>query len=212
MKDNNSYSQRSEQQVALDFFGDFKGNFLSIGESNGEFYSNVRALAEIGWGGVCVEPDKASFDELSQLYEGVDHIHCFNVAVSTETGVVPFYCLKEYLSGTIIGPASTLKKNEAHERKGSSYFMETTTNAMSWLDLLQISPIKKFDFVSIDAGGSDLEILLQMDLKGMGVKLLCIEWNSVREFRSSVDSFLRDYTLIHTNYKNLIYKLDGINN
>ena len=185
MKDNNSCVKNAEEEVILDFFGDLKGDFLSIGEGNGEYLSNVRALAEIGWGGVCVEPEKNSFEELSQLYEGIDHIRCSNFAVSTITSLIRFLIAQhnDFVAGT-----------------------------MFWTRLFQISSIKKFDFVSIKVGDSSLGILRYMDLKEMGVKLLCIEWNSSRVFRSGVDSFLRDYTLIYVNDQNLIYKLDGINN
>lgn len=43
------YSQGNEEEVILNYFGDFKGVFLSIGENNGIDLSNVRQLAVDGW-------------------------------------------------------------------------------------------------------------------------------------------------------------------
>jgi len=47
--------------------------------------------------------------------------------------------------------------------------------------LLGLSKIKKFDFISIDAEGHDLEILRQMDLKALGCQMLCIEHGGRQE-------------------------------
>jgi hypothetical protein len=52
-----NYSQNNEQEIILKYFGDFKGHFLDIGAYNGVDLSNTRALLELGWTGVLVEPN-----------------------------------------------------------------------------------------------------------------------------------------------------------
>ncbi len=56
MKD---WSQNGEQQIILNHLKDFKGvgRFLDIGAYNGTDLSNTRALLEMGWSGVLVEPN-----------------------------------------------------------------------------------------------------------------------------------------------------------
>jgi len=57
--------------------------------------------------------------------------------------------------------------------------------------------------VSIDAEGSDIEILSQMDLTN--VKLICLEWNSKPEVKTSFEKYLYGFNLIYTSGENVIY-------
>jgi hypothetical protein len=59
-----NYSQNNEQEIILNYFGDFKGHFLDIGAYNGVDISNTRALLELGWTGVLVEPNPFNLVEL----------------------------------------------------------------------------------------------------------------------------------------------------
>ena len=59
-----NYSQNNEQDIILDYFGDFKGRFLDIGAYNGVDISNTRALLELGWSGVLVEPNPFNLVDL----------------------------------------------------------------------------------------------------------------------------------------------------
>ena len=60
-----NYSQGGEQAAILEYFGEKRdGRFLDVGAFDFRGLSNVRALAERGWGGVLVEPDPQAFASL----------------------------------------------------------------------------------------------------------------------------------------------------
>ena len=63
------YSQSGEQEAILQAVEGLPiGRFLDIGAGDGETFSNTRALALRGWGGVVVEPAAWAFDKLVDLY------------------------------------------------------------------------------------------------------------------------------------------------
>lgn len=204
------FSQNNEEQVILEYFGDYRGNFLSIGENDGTTLSNVRALAEKGWGGFCIEPDSRPFETLSKLYEGNPHVFCFYCAIGLETGFTTLYSSGEHLGEGDSGLLSTLSKEEIKRWKGTEEFAEELTFAYSWRDFLKES--KKtidipFDFVTIDAEGMDLAILKQMNLQELGVRMLCIEFNNDKKARQEITQLMKGFNLIHSNYENLIFAL-----
>jgi hypothetical protein len=73
---------------------------------------------------------------------------------------------------------SSLKRNETLKWRATTTFEPIKVKVITFKNLLQVSKYKQFDFISLDSEGSDLTILLQMDLKQLGCRLLCIEYNS----------------------------------
>ena len=63
-----SYSQNNEQKHILEFFNGKKGTLLSIGENDGQTYSNAYALIQLGWISALVEPSEIAFNKLKELY------------------------------------------------------------------------------------------------------------------------------------------------
>lgn len=61
MKD---YSQNNEQAIILKYFGSQRGTVLDIGANDGITLSNSRALIELGWSAVLVEPAEIAFRKL----------------------------------------------------------------------------------------------------------------------------------------------------
>jgi len=55
------YSQNLEQNYILEYFKDRRGTFIDIGANDGLTLSNTRALVELGWRGVFVEPSPMAF-------------------------------------------------------------------------------------------------------------------------------------------------------
>ena len=64
------FTQRDEEKYILEFFKGNTGRFLDIGAANGECFSTTRALALLGWSGVCVEPSPTVLPALRTLYAG----------------------------------------------------------------------------------------------------------------------------------------------
>lgn len=172
-------SQNNEEQLIIDYFKDEKGTLLSIGENDGETFSNVfRALTD-GWKGVLVEPSRDAFIRLGKLWLTRFHdIKLHNVAISKESGYTDFYENKGHISDKDVSLLSTLKKSET-SRWPTTPFTKKIVETWDVKELLERSPYKKFDLISIDAEGVDYDILTQMDLKELGCRMLIVEHNGV---------------------------------
>ena len=65
----NKYSQNNEQEFILNYFNGYKGTFLDLGAYDGIELSNTRALMELGWLGMCFEPNPDIYLRLKQNCE-----------------------------------------------------------------------------------------------------------------------------------------------
>lgn len=203
MKD---HSQNGEQQVILDYFADKTGTFLSIGENDGVTLSNVRALALLGWKGVCVEPADEPFEKLQNLYDGTG-VECWKIAIGNKDGIEDFWDMGSHLGSDDTSLLATTKESELLRWKGTVDFRKTQCLVWTFASLLENSSYKKFDFVSIDAEGLDYDILSQMDLRKMGVQMVCVEWNSID--KEKYVNYCGNYGLIlvEENFENLIFAI-----
>lgn len=199
------YSQNGEQKIILENVLD-TGTFLSLGENNGECLSNVRDLALKGWGGVCVEPSKLPFQELEKLYKDNPNVHCENIAIGLEDGEFAFYDSGSHAGIEGTGLLSSLDKSQIDKWGKYTTFTETKVKVKTFASFLEGSPIKKFDFVSIDCENMDYEILSQMNLDELGVKCLIVESNSIANERYVFYCGQFGFKIIHRNAENLIFK------
>ena len=85
------YSQNNEEEIIVPYFNGQVGNFLDIGAYDGKTFSNTLRLVELGWSGVCVEPDPTSFAALSKLHATNDKIRLVNAAFAENEGTITFY-------------------------------------------------------------------------------------------------------------------------
>ena len=196
-----TYSQGLEQETILNHMKDFKGTLLSIGENDGETLSNVRQLILNGYAAVLVEPAETPFAKLKELYKDNPNVECLNVAISDTEGMVTFYESGEHLGKGDSGLLSTLVPEEM--KRWNDDFKQTITRSIKMDTLLDISPYKTFDLISIDAEGKDYEILSQIDLTGC--KLLIVETNSIED-KKYID-YCKNFgmRLVFKNAENLIF-------
>ena len=117
-----SYSQNLEDLFITDYFTGYKGTLLSIGENDGKTLSNARALIEnFDWAAHLVEPSSVFYD-LKRLYIGNQNVHCYNVAVGEEQGIVDFYESGAHVpNGTDKALVSTLDFNETQRWSGVAF-------------------------------------------------------------------------------------------
>lgn len=197
------YSQNQEEAIILQYFLDKKGTFLDIGANDGVTLSNVRALAELGWSGDLIEPSKKTFDKAVDNYKDYRNIYLHNCAISDKTGHFDFYESGEHLGTGDHSLLSSLKEDET-KRWTKEQFTKTTVNSFTFRDWLNLSKHKYFDFISIDAEGYDYEILIQMNLKRLKVKMFCVEHNG-NKINQFVDYGLQyNFKVIHANNENLM--------
>ena len=203
------YSQNGEQKIILNYFkGQYKGSLLDIGANDGITLSNCRALIERGWNGVMIEPGPKSFKNLIRNNHGypVLSVEC---AIGMETGEMELLESDSHLvkgNNNNLGLLSTLIKSEVERWKGTQKFTPVKVKVFDWKTFIKQLSLEdvKFDFISIDAEGLDVEILKQIDLTD--VQMVCIEFNSNEERKREIIHYCGAYGLyIHyENFENVI--------
>ncbi len=197
------HSQNKEEEYILNYFKEFQGTFLSIGENDGLTFSNVRALAERGWKGLMVEPSPKAFLRLKANYEGLKGFYFYPFALGDHNGKVFLQESASLCSPTDIGLVSTLHATEMARFKSITKYTPVEVPIFTWKTFLNRLPVKKFDMISMDCEGSELDILPNMDLSD--TKLLCIEHNSKAELKREYDKYTTGFSVIYESGENLIY-------
>ena len=200
------YSQNNEQDLILAHFGAARGTFLDIGANDGETLSNSRALAELGWAGVCVEPSPTAYAALERLYAGHELIECHNVAICNGEGPAILHESGPHLGAKDHGLLSTVVPTEMDRWKNTSnVFTPTSVECITFYSLIQRSQYSTFEFITIDAEGMDYDILFQIDLRVVDCRMLIVEYNGIDEHRYV--QYCREYgmSLRHKNAENLVF-------
>lgn len=208
------YGQNQEDRIVAEYFGDYVGNLLSVGENNGLDLSNCRALIEKGWKGILVEPSPKAFRSLFNRYHGNPNLWCFNAAISDYNGKSVFYESGEHLGVGDVALLSTLDKSELKRWEGTNNrFIETEILVWDFNELQKnvrhhsCGKSDKYQFINIDAEGLDLKILHQMDLKELDCQCLCIEHNGNPETYHRIECHAMDFGMkfLAKTPENVIY-------
>lgn len=208
-----NYSQNDEQERIVKYFGGSKnGTFIDIGANDGVTLSNTYALARhYGWTGLLIEASPKAYDKLLANYQEEifkdREVDLVNVAVGhyDSEKPVPFYEGGSHLGKGDVGLLSTLKEEELKRWKGQEEFDLITVPMESISTILSRSRFQKFDLLSIDIEGMELEVLPTIPFVKMGVKMALVEWNGKNQLQ--YDKIMRSsgFRLIHKNGENLIY-------
>lgn len=177
----NFYSQHQQDEyVYNNFFKDKKdGIFLEIGAYDGVALSNSYFFEkELGWKGICVEPQKNKFDLLVKNRSCI----CVNGCIADFTGKGLFLEVDGYatmLSGLVNKyDHKHLARidNEIRMFGGSKKEVEVDCYLLS--DLLKKNDFKKIDFCSIDVEGAELDILKTINFENFEFDIFTIENNT----------------------------------
>lgn len=168
------YSQNGEQSAILAAFmngpNDFKlGRFLDIGAYHAKHYSNTRALYELGWSGVMVEPSPSQMSGLVREYGNDPRITLIQAAVGLSTGLVKLQCSDDALSTA----------NESFHVKalaaGYGYYGAVMVPQISLKTLLYTAleglKVRTIEFASIDIEGGSANLALEW-LADYGIPML----------------------------------------
>jgi FkbM family methyltransferase len=129
-----------------------RGYFVDVGAFDGVEHSNSYALEQLGWFGLCVEPESGAFDRC-QAARSCD-VMC--VAASDHEGSIAF-------DGAVVG-------------RGHIVAVARTLDSM--LDEVNAPQV---DYLSIDVEGHELAVLAGIDLQRWNVQLLTVEHNLYRD-------------------------------
>lgn len=195
------YSQNQEDIAIQNYFQGYIGKLLSIGENDGITLSNSRALIELGWKADLVEPSPTAYKMLEMLYKNNDNVTTHKVAIGKKNGFTQLFDMGTHLNKGDTSLLSTIKEEEMARWKGTE-FKPVRVKIMTYDKFTQ----NKYDFISIDAEGMDIEILKQIDLNG--VKCLCIEYNNDRHIEAEIRALIpARFKEIYRSLENLVYAL-----
>ena len=190
------YSQNNEEQVILDVFGKATGGkFLDIGAFDPKRLSNTRALYELGWSGVFVEPSPDQFNLFVEEYDGDPNISLCNKAIAPTAGEMTFY----------ISPNDALSTlSTEHLKKWNTVKFETSTVSTITVDMLFDEYGYDFDFIDLDVEGSNWELLQLIPFDKLPrLRLICVEYDyNYDAVVSHMTSF--GFKLISRNGENVI--------
>lgn len=199
------FTQNDEGEAIANYFGSKVGTFCSLGENDGQTFSNVRALAMSGWCGVMVEPSPRAFHRLKQLYDkerkGCFYLYPF--AIGNSNGKITLYESGELVKTNDIALVSTTVEHEMKRFASVTTYEPVEVDCYTWKTFLNRCTIRKFDFISIDCEGLDGDILEQIDLSG--TSCVCIEWNGNEMLKTRFSNYMKDFKIIYTSPENLIY-------
>lgn len=204
----NKYSQNNEQDIVLHYFGDYRGTLLDIGANDGRTLSNSLSLIEKGWEGLLVEASPKAFHRLTAEHnvEGREGIQLLNVAVGYYDGEIEFNESGQLLGTGDVALVSSTKKEEMDRWVSLNMpFEKMMVPVVTFNTLMSKSAFRKFDFLTIDIEGMEVEVVPQIDFTALGVRMAIIEWNGQNE--TLYDGLLIQHhlKLVHINAENRIY-------
>lgn len=158
-------SQAGQDKWICEYFNYKKnGYFLDIGAHDGTWLSNSLYLEkELGWYGICVEPDKNNFDKLIKNRNCI----CINKAIYSENKIV------EFAPSGIHGIRDHVQIPCNVETKG--ILVESITMGKLMAD--NNVPLL-IDYISLDTEGADYNVLLGFPFDKYKVGAWTIEHNA----------------------------------
>ncbi len=161
------FSQQDEERYILEALSDAPtGRLLDIGAYNPKVFSNTRALFDLGWSGVMIEPSPGPMHALLKEYGEEPRITLIQAAVSLERGLVRMRVTDDAVSSS---EAATI---------------ETWKDAGGYLGWLHVSAIALedianqfggFDFVNVDAEGVSVDLFKRMLEMKWEPRCFCVE-------------------------------------
>lgn len=201
------YSQYDEQEAILKAFENWGLEkaylrFLDIGAYVPHDLSNTRALYELGWSGVMIEPSPAPMSSLIREYGSDSRITLIQAAV----GVPDMPRLLKLWSTE--DAVSTLVKAVYDEHKGSAVY-----NGCVLVPKITLEEIGDqfggFDFVSIDAEGLSVALFLHMLEINWCPHCVCVE-NDGEALSQMLSMALRSgYSPTYSNGVNTVFVRRG---
>ena len=167
------------------FPGVTNGFFLDVGSGHGTIGSNTKALEELGWSGICIDPFPTAMDGRTCRME--------KVVVSSAAGQT----VKFHTHAGLGGIADTLGKWK--EEASKSPVVEFTTTTLG--DVLDRAQAPSYiHFMSIDIEGAELEALKGIPFEKYRFGAMAIEHNDEEPKRTDILKFLeaRGYQRVHS--------------
>lgn len=182
------YSQPSCQQDRWlnenIFRGKKDGVFVDVG-AYGILYSNTYFFEkELGWTGICIEPNPLLFEKLRKNRNCI----CINCCISDTNGQVDFLFIQDGPEAHEDGPkmlGGIFNKYdprhlqrifyEVQQDQGTQQIIKV--NAFTLNDILIQHNIYHIDYLSVDTEGNEEDIIKSIDYKNFDIDIISVENN-----------------------------------
>lgn len=173
------YSQDGQDKYIADLLQNKReGVFVDIGAYDGVTFSNTLVFEkELGWTGICVEPNPVAFEKLAEERNCI----CLNYCINDKEGTFKFLAVKGWgvmLSGLLdFFDQKHLDRIDRtiEEHGGSKSVIEIP--ALPMHEILRRNSIKHVDYCNIDVEGGEMSVLKSIDFSAVTIKLFTIENN-----------------------------------
>ena len=202
------YSQFQQDKFIYENYFKNKQNgfFVDIGAYDGEIDSNSLFFENLGWEGICVEPNPDMFKKMKELRKCT----CLPYAISDKNEISSFFQIKEGPS-TLSGLVNEF--NQKSIERINEYNLENN-QAFNYIDIEcktfdNIIKIYNIDFLSLDTEGNELKILQSIDFSKYNIDIITVENN---DYDNKFFNFLttKNYTFITRLGCDELYKKNKI--
>ncbi len=188
------YSQFGEQRHILDALAGCEGRFLDIGAWNAFDKSNTRALYELGWSGVLIEPSPEPFLGLLKEYGNDPRVELIHAAVGFEHCLIPFHATADAVSTS--NPAVYELWKQVGGYYGRFHAPQITLEEIS-------NQFGGFDFINFDAEGTSVDLFHRMLAIGWFPRCVCVEHDN-RSVELQQAAHAKGYRTVEINGTNLV--------
>jgi|TARA_Y100000389_G_C17363296_1_gene464902 FkbM family methyltransferase len=180
-----------------------KGFFIDVGCNHPVYNNNSYLLYKKGWRGINIDLDKKSI-ELFNLYRKDD---CnINSAISSKPEILDLYFYHDK------SPINTLnKKSSDYQKVKPKIIKKVNTQTLDTVIINSKLSGKKFDFLSIDVEGHELNVLKGLNLKKYSPSIIVVEYldltiNKLEVYNFNVQNILNSelYNYMLKNGYNLV--------
>ncbi len=153
-----------EMQMVAAFFGDTKGYFVEVGANEPRVRSQTWHLEQAGWTGILIEPQP----ELARELRAMRMAKVFAVACSGpehDGGTLPLH---------VAGPLSSLDRSGMAPGANPEQVIQVPIRTLDSV-LAEAKAPERFDFLSIDVEGHEIEVLRGFDIARWQPRLILLE-------------------------------------
>jgi len=165
-------AQAAQDIIAYLFFkGKTNGFYIDIGANDGISGSTTFWAEQAGWKGICVEPQKSTFEKMKKVRK----CSLYNYAVSNKSQEnVEFIQFPDINFRS--GLAGTMTENHIIEAKQFSNMEKDFVSTKTFGDIMaDFKNVNFIDFLSIDTEGHEMQVLESIDFTKFKFGLITIE-------------------------------------
>ncbi len=191
------YSQCQQDKFLNEhyFHNKLDGVFVEVGAYNGIAYSNTKYFEELGWTGICIEPNPEAFQQLVKNRSCL----CLQGCISNQKGIREFVWVRgepAMLSGLVdaFDPVHAARiERELMRDGGSKEIIPMQCYLLN--DILETYALNRVDILSIDTEGGELRIVESIDFERFKIDFIIVE-NNFNDQRIREFLFSKGYVLV----------------